>query len=124
VFLDGRTLQAPVEPPAASISRLDLDAALWDSAEQCGVDGRQQVAVQTISGTGPFLVRTPGGEFESRALVNASGRWSNVNAEAHVQNGDAKWLGLKGHFAESSPLASADLYFFISSMAAIVEYNP
>src|ERR1700690_102010 len=58
VFLGGRTMQAPVDPPAASISRLDLDAALWDSAKQCGVESRQQIAVQEISGTGPFLVKT------------------------------------------------------------------
>jgi flavin-dependent dehydrogenase len=112
VFLDGRTLDAPVDPPAASISRLDLDRALWDSAEQCGVDGRQQVAVQTISGTGPFLLKTSGGEFASRALVNASGRWSNLNPAARVPDSSAKWIGLKGHFAEPSPLASVDLYFF------------
>ena len=112
VFLDGRTLRAPVNPPAASISRLDLDDALWHSAEQCGVEGRQQTAVQSISGTGPFLVRTSGGDFESGALVNASGRWSNLNPAPHVQQSSVKWLGLKGHFAESSPLASVDLYFF------------
>jgi menaquinone-9 beta-reductase len=113
VFLDGRTLHAPVNPPAASISRLDLDDALWDSAEQCGAESRQQIAVQSISGTGPFLVNTAVGKFESRALINASGRWSNLNpASTDTQNPGVKWLGLKGHFAESSPLASVDLYFF------------
>jgi flavin-dependent dehydrogenase len=113
VFLDGRRLHAPVNPSAVSISRLDLDQALWDSAEQCGVDARQQTAVQDISGTGPFLVNTSIGEFKSRGLVNASGRWSNLNPElADVQTSGVKWLGLKGHFAESSPLASVDLYFF------------
>jgi menaquinone-9 beta-reductase len=113
VFLDGRTLHAPVDPPAASISRLDLDAALWDSAEQCGVESRQQTAVQGISGIGPFLVKTSGGEFESRALVNASGRWSNLNpALPDAHNSAVKWIGLKGHFAESSTPASVDLYFF------------
>jgi flavin-dependent dehydrogenase len=113
IFLDGRTLQSRVNPPAASISRWDLDAALWDSAEQCGVESRQQIAVQGISGSGPFRVRTSGGEFECRAVINASGRWSNVNpAPLDLQNSGVKWLGLKGHFAESSPLASVDLYFF------------
>src|SRR5580704_460027 len=38
IFLDGRMLHAPVDPPAASISRLDLDAALWHSAGECGVE--------------------------------------------------------------------------------------
>jgi flavin-dependent dehydrogenase len=123
VFLDGRTLQATVEPSATSISRLELDSALWQSAEQCGVETRQQVAVQSISGTGPFLVKTSGEEFESRALVNASGRWSNVNAEAHVQNGGVKWLGLKGHFAESSPPDSVDLYFFDGGYCGVQPVN-
>jgi flavin-dependent dehydrogenase len=112
VFLDGRTLDATVNPPAASISRLDLDQALWDSAQQCGAECRQQIAVQNISGTGPFLVKTSAGEFESRALVNASGRWSNLNPVSNGNKSGAKWIGLKGHFAESSPLASVDLYFF------------
>jgi menaquinone-9 beta-reductase len=113
VFLDGRTLQASVDPPAASIARLDLDAALWESAGRCGVDARQQIAVQTISGAGPFLVKTSEGEFESCALINASGRWSNLNpAPARAQNRGTKWIGLKGHFAEPSPPASVDLYFF------------
>src|SRR3979490_2811260 len=36
LFLDGRVLKTAVDPPAASISRLDLDAALWRSAESAG----------------------------------------------------------------------------------------
>jgi len=112
LFLDGRTLHAPVDPPAVSIARLDLDQSLWDSAEQCGVETRQQTAAQKVSGTGPFLVKTAEGEFESRALINASGRWSNLNPESNGHNSTARWLGLKGHFAEPSPPVSADLYFF------------
>jgi flavin-dependent dehydrogenase len=112
LFLDGRVLQAAVNPPAASISRMELDQALWDSAEQCGVESRQQTTVQNILGTGPFLVNTSAGEFESRALVNASGRWSNLNSASNGHSSTKKWLGLKGHFAEHSPPASADLYFF------------
>ena len=110
VFLDGHMIHTPVDPPAASISRLDFDTALWDSAEQCGVDGRQQVTVQSISGTGPFLLTTSVGEFESHALIDASGRCSNLNP-APVDSG-VKWLGLKGYFTEPSPLPSVDLYFF------------
>ncbi len=113
LFLDGRTLQANVDPPAASIARLDLDAALWHSAKSSGVDARQQVTVQTISGFGPFRIVSNGGEFETRALVNASGRWSNLNL-ASKENGmrHEKWLGLKAHFAEPLSEPSVDLYFF------------
>jgi flavin-dependent dehydrogenase len=110
VFIDGRVLRATVQPAAASIARLDLDKALWDSAEGCGVDARQQVAVQDVGGSGPFLVHTSEGQFEARAVINASGRWSNFTPT----NGHAgkKWIGLKGHFAESGSSASVDLYFF------------
>jgi flavin-dependent dehydrogenase len=116
VFLDGRTLQTIVDPPAASVARLDLDAALWHSAGNAGVDARQQITVQSVAGTGPFRVLTTAGEFEARALVNASGRWSNLNlpppegSREGAQN--EKWLGLKAHFAEPFASPSVDLYFF------------
>src|SRR2546423_7239482 len=48
LFLDSRTLTTAVDPPAASIARLDLDLALWESAVWAGVDARQQVTVQSI----------------------------------------------------------------------------
>ncbi len=113
VFLDGRVVQAAVDPAAASISRLDLDAALWTSAENAGVDARQHVTVHSVAGSGPFQVSTTDGEFESRALVNASGRWSNLNRPPDG-NGTRreKWLGIKAHFAEESSSQSVDLYFF------------
>ena len=110
VFLDGRVLQTPIVPPAASIARLDLDAALWHSAILAGVEARQQVVVQGITGDNPFHLTTTDGEFEAKAVINASGRWSNLqrNPGASVE----KWLGVKAHFAEPSPPASVDLYFF------------
>jgi flavin-dependent dehydrogenase len=117
MFLDGRVLRAAVDPPAASIARLDLDDALWHSAGGAGVDARQQVTVQSVNGSGPFRIVTTSEEFESRALVNASGRWSNLNL-APPENGmrTEKWLGVKAHFAEpasgETPEPSVDLYFF------------
>ena len=124
VFLDGRVVQAAVDPPAASIARLDLDAALWHSAENAGVDARQQVTVQSIAGSGPFRISTTDGEFESRALVNASGRWSNLNRPPE-ENGTRreKWLGIKAHFAERSSSQSVDLYFFDGGYCGVQPVN-
>ena len=128
LYLDGRVLETTVDPPAASIARLDLDAALWQSAKSAGVDARQQVTVQSIvhssPGTGPFRILTAGGEFETPALVNASGRWSNLNATP-ADNGtpSEKWLGLKAHFAEPSPKASVDLYFFDGGYCGVQPVN-
>jgi menaquinone-9 beta-reductase len=112
VFLDGRVLGAKVDPPAASIARFDLDAALWSSAQSAGVDARQAVTAQSIAGKGPFQLTASAGVFEGRALINASGRWSNLNTSSRNGTGREKWLGLKAHFSESSPQASVDLYFF------------
>jgi menaquinone-9 beta-reductase len=112
LFLDSRTLSTAVDPPAASIARLDLDLALWESAERAGVDARQQVTVQSIAVTGLFRVATSGGDFESCAVINASGRWSNLNASANKAEQSERWIGLKAHFAEPSPNPSVDLYFF------------
>jgi menaquinone-9 beta-reductase len=113
IFLDGRILRAPIEPAAASVARFDLDGALWDSAERCGVDARQQVTAQNVNGSGPFVITTSIGEFEARVVVNAAGRWSNLRAPVATNSGDGeKWIGLKAHFAESSPSLSVDLYFF------------
>lgn len=117
VFIDGRVLRASVQPAAASLARLDLDQALWDSAQACGVEARQQVTVQKADGAGPFLLHTSDGQFVSRAVINASGRWSNFTPPK-VQ-ADKKWIGLKGHFAEPSPLASVDLYFFAGGYCGV-----
>ena len=110
LYVDGRMIRAVVDPPAASIARCDLDAALWGSAQLAGVDARQQVTVREIKGRGPFRICSSDGEFESRAVINASGRWSILNGTTAVA--EQKWVGLKAHFAESSPEASVDLYFF------------
>lgn len=110
VFLDGRVLKTGVTPAARSIARFDLDLALWDTATRAGVDARLQTTVQNVSGDGPFRVVTSAGEFQGLALVNASGRWSNLTVQSDAPR--EKWLGLKAHFSEGAPERSVDLYFF------------
>jgi len=112
MFVDEQVVTSRVDPPAASIARIDLDAALWESAEKCGVETKQQVTVQAIYGLGPFSVKTSAGDFETRTVINASGRWSNLTATAIDGSRTEKWLGVKGHFSESNPNPSVDLYFF------------
>jgi len=112
LFIDGSVLEAPVDPPAASVARLELDAALWRAAEQACVDARQQEMARDISGTGPFVVSTSGGKFEARSVINASGRWSNLKSAGDGNGANPRWLGVKAHFAEHEPAASVDLYFF------------
>jgi flavin-dependent dehydrogenase len=122
VFLDDRVLETPIQPAAASIARLDLDDALWAAAQAAGAETRQQVTVQRIRGASLFVLTTSAGVFETRSVVNASGRWSNLNP-APASNGDPRWIGVKGHFAEDSPPASVDLYFFEGGYCGVQPVN-
>ncbi len=110
LFLDGRTVRVPVDPPAASIARYDLDLALWNAAEKSGATTLQETTVQRIEGEAPFRVATSAGEFCGRTVINASGRWSNLGAADNHFNG-VRWLGLKAHFYGAVE-PSVDLYFF------------
>ena len=120
IFVDGAELTAEISPAAASITRFDLDAALWDSCACAGVERRTDCVVKSVEGTGPFRVATRAEWFEARALINATGRWSNLTStatRARVTPGRAnkdRWIGVKAHFREVSAPASpsVDLYFF------------
>lgn len=110
LLLDGRSVRIPVTPPAASIARHELDFALWNAAQHAGVITLQETSAGGIEGQQPFRVQTAAGEFHGRAVINASGRWSNLSQPAPPPGG-ARWVGLKAHFhGETEP--SVDLYFF------------
>ena len=111
VFLDDRALQFPVDPPAISISRRELDLLLWQAAICAGVDSRSESRVHAYSRTSDrFVLQTSAGELEARAVINASGRWSNLASERGELR--ERWIGIKSHFVELSPADSCDLYFF------------
>lgn len=118
VFLDGRQLHAPIHPPAASIPRFQLDLALWQATEKAGADARLQTTVQKVSADSPFLVETARGSFETRSVINASGRWSNLSPRPSTTAGQ-KWLGIKAHFHEARPPCSVDLYFFAGGYCGV-----
>jgi menaquinone-9 beta-reductase len=133
VFLDGRVLETEVNPPASSIARLDLDSAMWQFAVKIGIDARWQTSVQSISGKplaprvsrprphGMFQVVSSAGEFEAQAVVDASGRWSNLSPQNEKPR--EKWIGLKGHFTERDPRPSVDLYFFAGGYCGVQPVN-
>ncbi len=119
LFFDGHVVSTRVEPSAASIARLDLDIMLWRSAKLAGVDACMQTTVETIAQNDFFQLFTSAGNFKARAVIDATGRWSNLRAQAFgngshsgsKDNGE-KWLGVKAHFSEPDPHLSVDLYFF------------
>ncbi len=110
LFVDGKTVEMPIEPAAASVTRLALDVAMWRACAEVGVDCRKQTAVERVSGDGPFQIASSAGTFASRSFLVAAGRWSNLRG--HTPDSSQRWIALKAHFHEPSPPASVDLYFF------------
>src|SRR5256714_8211933 len=82
IFLDGSMLEAAINPPAASIARFDLDSALWQSCCEAGVQSHAETTVRSIegSGSGPFQIVAGDQVFESKSVINASGRWSSFTS--------------------------------------------
>lgn len=125
VFADGAPLHLPIDPPAASIPRFDLDRALWDSCIKIGIDVRQGYPVRFIHGDGPFTVRANGENFEARALVNAAGRWSFLTSTAvRARATNQRWIGVKAHFMEKNPSPTVDLYFCDGGYCGVQPVSP
>ena len=113
IFLDGSMLEARIDPPAASIARFDLDAALWETCCVEGVDTHAEIVVKSVEGDSPFRIVSETKVFEADAVINASGRWSNfTSSDVRAKNRNEKWIGIKAHFCEASAAPTTDLYFF------------
>ena len=111
LWLGMRKIEAQVSPAALSITRYDLDAQLWSAAQAAGVETRANCEVSSVGGDGPFRLVTFAGEFSARALIIAAGRWSQFTSGRNVLSGP-KYIGVKGHFRDSAPSPTTDLYFF------------
>ncbi|HEY6972212.1 MAG TPA: NAD(P)/FAD-dependent oxidoreductase [Candidatus Angelobacter sp.] len=124
VFSGRKIVALPISPPARSISRFELDQALLQMARHTGVDVKEQTTVRnlelmadnnnvrvqivlsTVSGTTIEAQKS----FTARAVVNSTGRWSQLTQPAEVKG--HKWIGLKAHYREARPSPTVDLYFF------------
>lgn len=111
VFLDNQMAELPLVPPSASVSRHDLDAALWNAAIRIGAIAQSGTRVVRCNRDGDeFSIFMADRELRARAVINATGRWSNLNCSQ--PNLREHWIGVKGHFYEKQSLLSCDLYFF------------
>ncbi len=119
IFAEAAVAEAALSPAGAAISRYELDDALWRRATAAGADSRQQVEARAITGTGPFVIETTAGDFSARAVVNASGRWSNLRRSRLARRQREKWVGWKAHFRQADPAASVDLYFFAGGYCGV-----
>jgi flavin-dependent dehydrogenase len=125
VFADGAPLHLPIDPAAASITRFDLDCALWEACVEAGVDARQGHQVRYFHGDGPFTVNANGERFSAKALVNAAGRWSFLTSSAiRDRASEERWIGVKAHFVEKNPSPTVDLYFCEGGYCGVQPVSP
>lgn len=111
VLLDSRVVDLKVKPPGASVSRYALDFELWKSAIREGVCARDRVRVAAVRKVQSFFeIQSERGQLRARAVIDASGRWSNLSRTKNATGN--RWIGLKQHFFEDSPTVECDLYFF------------
>src|SRR3954467_2760448 len=111
LFVDDEIITTPLAPAGGIITRFDLDEALWQAALEAGADCLQKVPVECIENGPRLRITTSNGTFGADAVVNAAGRWSNLNPLPQLDRSQ-KQLGVKAHFRESAPTRSVDLYFF------------
>jgi flavin-dependent dehydrogenase len=123
MFVDENLIEAPVEPAGASITRYDLDLGLFRAAASANVDARMGTTVDDVRRhNGDFDVVTSEGVCRARAVINASGRWSNLKRRPGL-NGP-RWIGIKAHYREAAPPDSVDLYFFDGGYCGVQALGP
>jgi flavin-dependent dehydrogenase len=98
-FAGERELRARIVPAAASISRFELDEALWRGAKAHGADCREHCELKAVTlEKDGFVLRTGDREFRARFVINAAGRWSKLQPKKLGTK--SKWIGLKAHFRD------------------------
>lgn len=129
ILVDGQCVEVPIEPEAASITRYELDVALWNAAAAAGAECRQQTMVTRIDPRNAGFSVTLAAEggratqvVSAPTVIDASGRWSRLRAsEAGAPSrqpaGRQRYLGLKAHYRTGEGPAgvgrpTVDLYFF------------
>jgi menaquinone-9 beta-reductase len=111
LLFGGRVIDVGISPAGLSITRYDLDALLWAAAQSAGVEAHSNREVTLCDGKGPFSLQTSSGSYTAKAVIVATGRWSQFTPNRTPPPGP-RWVGVKAHFYEPNPEPSTDLYFF------------
>lgn len=111
IYAGAREVPIDLPNPGTSLSRNELDEALWRSAIDSGVDCRDGCEVLRIGRDSPFTIETRGETFTATVVINASGRWSRISRKQLPAGARERWIGLKAHFRETNPSPTTDLYF-------------
>ena len=119
MFSDGRCVEFELASPGWSITRYDLDRALWEQARASGVDCQEGLPVgEAVSGS----ITAKGTRITCGGVINAAGRWSNLRRTTNIPT--PRWIGLKAHFSGEQAPPSTDIYFFEGGYCGVQPIGP
>jgi flavin-dependent dehydrogenase len=117
LFVDNHLAEVAITPPAVGLSRYVLDNILWEAATCAGVEAHSRARAHEIRRCGEsFSITASGHAVIARAVIDASGRWSNLRQRTQMTK---TYIGLKGHFHEKGKSESCDLYFFAGGYCGV-----
>jgi len=113
----GRRAEFPLPAPARGVSRLALDAALWQAAGAAGAEllDRTLVTSVTPDSSGFRLTLAAGASLAARALIVAAGRWwrlPGLDAAAPPPTSHSPWVGVKARFCGLPLSPAVEMYPF------------
>jgi len=100
---------------ACGISRLALDAALWEAAARAGVDARARSAVAAAAAAADRyrLTIAGAGAVEARRLIVAAGRWWRIPGLGKEQMAaPSRWVGVKARFRNLELDGALEMHLF------------
>jgi len=123
MFADGNCVEFDLDHPAWSITRYDLDLALWRAAMGAGVECANQTVERLVREGDSFCLEVKSSSSISASkVINASGRWSNLRRPI-VDNGP-RWIGIKAHFSGEHAPSSTDIYIFKGGYCGVQPISP
>jgi flavin-dependent dehydrogenase len=109
ICIDGQEAEQRITPPARALTRLEMDRLLWEQAAASGADSRTGVTVRRVTRTSEgFTLETSSGSFAARAMINATGRWSELSRTRPSLD---RWIGIKAHFSGATINDAVELHF-------------
>jgi flavin-dependent dehydrogenase len=104
----GRRAAFPLPLPGCGISRLRLDAALWEAA---GAAGAQLLARTAATGYSAGELITAAGPYAAQRVLVAAGRWWSLPGLAAAPAA-SPWIGVKARFSGVPLQNTIELYLF------------
>ncbi|HEY7837479.1 MAG TPA: FAD-dependent oxidoreductase [Terriglobales bacterium] len=109
----GRRAAFHLPHPARGISRLKLDAALWEAAGAAGAVLHSRTAVTAYRAAAPGAeLDTGAGTYHARHIVLAAGRWWRLPGLAAAAPAPSAWVGVKARLAGLAPSSAVEMFVF------------